>query len=74
MPPDLDLYDKYHREPQRQSKYTKSKMPFPDDQSVMKAVFLALREITRKWWTLPIRNWSLVVNQFINIFEERCKI
>lgn len=54
-------------------KYTKTKMSFPDDQSVMKAVFLALREITRKW-TLPIRNWSLVVNQFINIFEERCKI
>lgn len=54
-------------------KYTKTKMSFPDDQSVMKAVFLALREITRKW-TLPIRNWSLVVNQFINIFEGRCKI
>lgn len=54
-------------------KYTKTKMSFPDDQSVMKAVFLALREITRKW-TLPIRNWSLVVNQFINIFGERCKI
>lgn len=54
-------------------KYTKTKMSFPDDHSVMKSVFLALREITRKW-TLPIRNWSLVVNQFINIFEERCKI
>jgi len=54
-------------------KYTKMKMSFPDDQAVMKAVFLSLREITRKW-TLPIRNWSLVVNQFINIFEERCRI
>jgi transposase-like protein len=30
-------------------KYTKTKMLFPDDQSVIKAVFLALREITRKW-------------------------
>lgn len=28
-------------------KYTKIKMSFPDDQSVMKAVFLALMEITR---------------------------
>lgn len=54
-------------------KYTKAKMSFPDDQAVMKSVFLALREITKKW-TLPIRNWSLVVNQFINIFGERCKI
>lgn len=54
-------------------KYTKAKMSFPDDASVLKSVFLALREITRKW-TFPVRNWSLVVNQFINIFGERCKI
>jgi len=54
-------------------KYTKIKMSFPDDQSVMKAVFLALREITRKW-TMPIHNWPLIINQFINIFGERTKI
>lgn len=54
-------------------KYTKAKMSFPDDASVLKSVFLALREITRKW-TFPVKNWSLVVNQFINIFGERCKI
>jgi transposase-like protein len=54
-------------------KYTKTKMSFPDDASVLKSVFLALKEITRKW-TMPLRNWSLVVNQFINIFGERCKI
>ncbi len=54
-------------------KYTKAKMSFPDDASVLKSVFLALREITRKW-TFPVRNWNLVVNQFINIFGERCKI
>jgi transposase-like protein len=54
-------------------KYTKTKMSFPDDASVLKSVYLALREITRRW-TLPVRNWSLVVNQFINIFGERCKI
>lgn len=54
-------------------KYTKAKMSFPDDASVLKSVYLALREITRKW-TFPVRNWSLVVNQFINISGERCKI
>lgn len=54
-------------------KYTKAKMSFPDDASVLKSVFLALREITSKW-TFPVRNWSLVINQFINIFGERCKI
>ena len=54
-------------------KYTKAKGSFPDDASVTKAVYLALMEITRKW-TMTIRNWPLVVNQFINIFGERTKI
>jgi putative transposase len=54
-------------------KYTKTKGSFPDDASVTKAVYLALMEVTKKW-TLPIRNWPLVVNQFINIFGERTKI
>ena len=54
-------------------KYTNAKMSFPDDASVLKSVFLALREITRKW-TFPVRNWSLIVNQFFNIFGERCKL
>jgi transposase-like protein len=53
--------------------YTKTKMSFPDDASVIKAVYLALMEITRKW-TVPIRNWNLVVNQFINIFGVRTKV
>jgi transposase-like protein len=54
-------------------KYTNNKLSFPDDQAVIKAVYLALREITKKW-TMPIRNWPLIVNQFLTIFEERCKI
>lgn len=54
-------------------KYTNAKMSFPDDASVLKSVFLALREITRNW-TFPVRNWSLIINQFMNIFGERCKI
>lgn len=54
-------------------KYTNNKLSFPDDQAVIKAVYLALREITKKW-TMPIRNWPLIVNQFLTIFEDRCKI
>ena len=54
-------------------KYTNNKLSFPDDQAVMKAVYLALREITKKW-TLPVRNWPIIVNQFLTIFEGRCKI
>lgn len=54
-------------------KYTKNKMSFPTDDAVLKSVFLALREATKKW-TMPIRNWGIVLNQFMLIFEDRLKL
>jgi transposase-like protein len=51
-------------------KYTKNKLSFPTDDAVKKSVYLALNEITKKW-TMPIRNWGLIHNQFIAIFENR---
>lgn len=51
-------------------KYTKNKLSFPTDEAVMKSVYLALREATKKW-TQPIRNWGLVLNQFLTIFAQR---
>ena len=54
-------------------KFTKNKLSYPTDQAVMKSVFLATREATKKW-TLPIRNWGLILNQFITIFEERVQL
>nr|WP_287401325.1 transposase [Candidatus Brachybacter algidus] len=51
-------------------KYTKNKLSFPTDESVMKSVYLAIREATRKW-SMPIHNWGVVTNQFIIIFGER---
>jgi transposase-like protein len=46
---------------------------FPTDDPVIKSVFLALRESTRKW-TIPIRNWGIILNQFLIIFENRIKL
>ena len=54
-------------------KYTKSKLSFPTDDAVRKSVWLALQEIEKKW-TQPIRNWGMVMNQFIAIFEDRIGI
>lgn len=54
-------------------KHTKNKMSFPTDDAVMKSVYLALREATKKW-TMPIRDWGMVLNQFMLIFGERLKI
>lgn len=54
-------------------KYTKNKLSFPTDNAVMKSTFLALRESTKKW-TMPIRNWGVILNQFLTIFEERVQL
>jgi transposase-like protein len=54
-------------------KYTKNKMSFPTDDAVLKSVFLALTEATKKW-TMPIRDWGIVLNQFMLIFDKRLKL
>lgn len=51
-------------------KYTKNKLSFPTDDAVRKSVWLALQEIEKRW-TAPIRNWGVVMNQFMLIFEEQ---
>jgi putative transposase len=54
-------------------KYTKTKTVFPDDQSAIKAVFLAVNNIQQKW-TMPIQSWGIIINQFIIKFGNRCQI
>lgn len=54
-------------------KYTKNKLSFPTDEAVMKSTFLALREATKKW-SQPIRNWGIILNQFLTIFEKRVQL
>ena len=54
-------------------KYTKNKLSFPTDEAVLKSVFLALREASKKW-TMPIQNWGLILNQFLTIFEKRVQL
>jgi transposase-like protein len=51
-------------------KYTKNKMSFPTDDAVLKAVYLSIHEATKKW-TMPIRNWGTILNQFVIMFENR---
>jgi transposase-like protein len=54
-------------------KYTKNKLSFPTDDALMKSVFLALNEATKKW-SMPIHNWGIILNQFMAIFEKRVRI
>ena len=54
-------------------KYTQNKMSFPTDDAVMKSVYLALKEATKKW-AMPIQNWGIVLNQFLLIFDKRLRL
>jgi transposase-like protein len=49
-------------------KYTKNKLSFPTDDAVVKSVFLALMEATKKWET-PIPNWGLILQQFLTLYQ-----
>ena len=54
-------------------KYTKNKLSFPTDEAVMKSVYLATREATKKC-SMPIRNWGIILNQFLTIYEKRVRL
>lgn len=42
-------------------KYTKNKLSFPTDKAIMKFVYLAIGEATKKW-SMPVRNWGIILN------------
>jgi transposase-like protein len=43
---------------------------FPSDESVMKVIYLAIQNISKKW-TMPIRDWKAALNRFAIEFDER---
>lgn len=55
-------------------KVTKNRAAFPDDEAIMKIMYLAIQKASKKW-TMPIRNWGLALNQFAILFgADRVKI
>ncbi len=59
-------------------KVIKNKGVFPDDKSITKMLYLALRNAAKRW-TMPIRDWAPALNQFQILYGdsaldmERCK-
>jgi len=51
-------------------KLTKHRGAFPNDESVIKLLYLALKNVSKRW-TLPIRQWKQALNQFAILFEDR---
>ena len=60
----------YHRQVR---KVTKTKGVFTSDDSLVKLVYLAYRNIKKKW-TMPLANWSLIAQQQCIRFNDRFKI
>lgn len=54
-------------------KVTKAKALFPTDQSIKKIVFLACRDIMKKW-SMPVQNWAVCISQFSIYFEGRLHV
>lgn len=51
-------------------KVTRNKSSFPDDDSIYKVMYLAIKNASSRW-TMPIRDWGLAVNQFAILFDGR---
>lgn len=51
-------------------KAVRKRKVFPSDDAVLKVVFLATQEASKRW-TMPIHNWKSALNRFIIEFGER---
>ena len=49
---------------------TKTKGAFPNDDSLLKLLFMGIQNAQKKW-TMPIRNWNLTLSQLSIYFEGR---
>ena len=51
-------------------KITKTRRSFPNDEAIMKVLYLALHQASKKW-TMPIRNWKPAMAQFEIMYQDR---
>lgn len=54
-------------------KVTKTKGAFTNDMALLKLVYLATKNIEKKW-TAPLSNWSLTIQQLYIKFEDRIQL
>jgi putative transposase len=51
----------------------KTRGAFPNDDSIVKILFLAINRVAKKW-TMPIRDWRSALNQFVILFGDRVPV
>ena len=53
-------------------KVTKAKTLFTNDEALTKMLYLAFKDIAKKW-TMPVRNWAFVISHLSIMFNDRIK-
>ena len=51
-------------------KFTRNRKIYPNEESALKIVYMAIHEASRKW-TMPIHHWKAALNHFAILFEDR---
>lgn len=51
-------------------KFTRNRKIYPNEESALKLVFMAIREASKKW-TMPIHHWKQALNHFAILYEDR---
>jgi putative transposase len=51
-------------------KLTRNRKIYPNDDSALKIMYMAIHEASKKW-TMPIRHWKSALNHFAILFEDR---
>jgi putative transposase len=51
-------------------KFTRNRKIYPNEDSALKIIYMAIREASRKW-TMPIFHWKPALNHFAILFEGR---
>jgi len=51
-------------------KFTRNRKIYPNEESALKIVYMAIHEASRKW-TMPIHHWKQALNHFAILFEDR---
>ena len=50
-------------------KATNARTIFPNDQSAMKVVYLAIENAAKKWY-MPLRDWKPAISQFMIMYQD----
>jgi putative transposase len=51
-------------------KFTRNRKLYPNEESALKIVYMAIHEASRKW-TMPIHHWKAALNHFAILYEDR---